>query len=54
MADILDTEALIALLKTPGTAPRITLDITNSDGPETGIVHAELDRHGNLVLTEVS
>lgn len=51
---VIDEEALIALLKQPGTAPRITIDVTNSDGDETGIVLAQLDPWGNLVLTEVS
>ena len=49
-----DEEMLVELLKTPGVAPRITLDLTNSDGPQTGIVWAELDKQGNLVLTRVS
>ena len=47
-------EELIAILESPNSPPRLTLDLTNSDGDATGIVHAELDRRGKLVLTRVS
>lgn len=46
-------EELERILRAPGAPPRITLDLTNSDGPLEGVMHAELDQHGNLVITKV-
>lgn len=46
-------EELMKILSDPMAPPRITLDLTNSDGDLDGVVQAELDRHGNLVITRV-
>lgn len=46
-------EELIRILSEPDAPPMLTLDLTNSDGEMTGVLHATLDRQGNLVLKEV-
>jgi hypothetical protein len=46
-------EELVKILSAPDAPPMLTLDLTNSDGPLEGILHAYLNRKGKLVLDEV-